>query len=128
MQPKMMHGRLITGRSVLEEDEVFSVARLLGDLVAYRAAGTGHLELMAGLALLRNQGQSPKSFEECMETPEEKIREAADFHKFAEAAYTGPLLDFGRNPFLFPCVWLYRQGILTPWARNRSLIHRATRT
>lgn len=35
-------------RSVLEEDEVFSVARLLGDLVAYRAAGTGHLELMAG--------------------------------------------------------------------------------
>ncbi|ONI29108.1 hypothetical protein PRUPE_1G181900 [Prunus persica] len=105
--------------SVLEEDEVFSVARLLGDLVAYRAAGTGHLELMAGLALLRNQGQSPKSFEECMETPEEKIREAADLHKFAEAAYTGPLLDFGRNPFLFPCVWLNRQGILTPWARNR---------
>lgn len=35
-------------RSVLEEDEVFSVARLLGDLVAYRAAGKGHLELMAG--------------------------------------------------------------------------------
>lgn len=35
-------------RSVLEEDEVFSVAQLLGDLVAYRAAGTGHLELMAG--------------------------------------------------------------------------------
>ncbi|BBG93528.1 lipase class 3 family protein, partial [Prunus dulcis] len=105
--------------SVLEEDEVFLVARLLGDLVAYRAAGTGHLELMAGLALLRNQGQSPKSFEECMETPEEKIREAADLHKFAEAAYTGPLLDFGRNPFLFPCVWLNRQGILTPWARNR---------
>ncbi|KAM1158445.1 hypothetical protein ACFXTH_031815 [Malus domestica] len=105
--------------SVLEEDEVFSVARLLGDLVAYRAAGTGHLELMAGLALLRNQTQSPKSFEDCMDIPEEKIREAADLHKFAEAAYTGPLLDFGRNPFLFPCAWLYRQGILTPWTRNR---------
>ncbi|CAN6728417.1 unnamed protein product [Malus baccata var. baccata] len=104
--------------SVLEEDEVFSVARLLGDLVAYRAAGTGHLELMAGLALLRNQTQSPKSFEDCMDIPEEKIREAADLHKFAEAAYTGPLLDFGRNPFLFPCAWLYRQGILTPWTRN----------
>lgn len=35
-------------RSVLEEDEVCSVARLLGDLVAYRASGTGHLELLAG--------------------------------------------------------------------------------
>ncbi|KAK8940018.1 hypothetical protein KSP40_PGU012698 [Platanthera guangdongensis] len=34
--------------SVLEEDEVYSVARLLGDLVAYRATGTGHLELLAG--------------------------------------------------------------------------------
>jgi hypothetical protein len=32
----------------LEEDEVYSVARLLGDLVAYRASGTGHLELLAG--------------------------------------------------------------------------------
>lgn len=36
--------------TVLEEDEVFSVARLLGDLVAYRATGTGHLELLAGRA------------------------------------------------------------------------------
>ena len=32
-----------------EEDEIYSVARLLGDLVAYRASGTGHLELLAGL-------------------------------------------------------------------------------
>jgi len=31
-----------------EEDEVYSVARLLGDLVAYRASGTGHMELLAG--------------------------------------------------------------------------------
>ena len=31
----------------------------------------------------------------------------------------GPLLDFGRNPILFPCAWLYRQGFLTPWARDR---------
>ncbi|OAY85840.1 hypothetical protein ACMD2_25855 [Ananas comosus] len=30
----------------LEEDEVYSVARLLGDLVAYRASRTGHLELL----------------------------------------------------------------------------------
>jgi len=31
-----------------EEDEVSSVARLLGDLVAYRASGTGHMELLTG--------------------------------------------------------------------------------
>ncbi|EHA8589271.1 hypothetical protein COCNU_scaffold008808G000040 [Cocos nucifera] len=49
MQLMILHGKLITGRSVLEEDEVYSVARLLGDLVAYRASGTGHLELLAGL-------------------------------------------------------------------------------
>ncbi|XP_042986302.1 diacylglycerol lipase-beta isoform X3 [Carya illinoinensis] len=105
--------------SVLEEDEVYSVARLLGDLVAYRASGTGHLELLAGLALLQRHGQSPRSFEDSMEAPDGLIQEAAALHKFAEAAYTGPLLDFGRNPFLFPCAWLYRQGLLAPWARNR---------
>lgn len=33
----------------MEEDKVDSVAQLLGDLVAYRASGTGHLELLAGL-------------------------------------------------------------------------------
>ncbi|KAF6170058.1 hypothetical protein GIB67_042863 [Kingdonia uniflora] len=37
--------------SVLEEDEVYSVARLLGDLVAYRASDTGHLELLTGFNL-----------------------------------------------------------------------------
>ncbi|XP_015887067.3 uncharacterized protein LOC107422170 isoform X2 [Ziziphus jujuba] len=105
--------------SVLEEDEVFSVARLLGDLVAYRASGTGNLELLAGLALLLKQTQPPKTLDECLEAPVEQIREAAALHKFAEAAYTGPLLDLGRNPFIFPCVWLYRQGVLTPWMRKR---------
>ncbi|KAJ0977010.1 hypothetical protein J5N97_012484 [Dioscorea zingiberensis] len=105
--------------SVLEEDEVYSVARLLGDLVAYRASGTGHLELLAGLALLQRHKNSPRSCSELIEAPEERIREAAVYHQFAEAAYTGPLLDLGRNPVLFPCVWLYRQGVLTPWARSR---------
>lgn len=38
-------------RSVLEEDEVFSVAQLLGDLVTYRSTGTGHLEFLAGSVL-----------------------------------------------------------------------------
>ncbi|CAL0316295.1 unnamed protein product [Lupinus luteus] len=105
--------------SALEEDEVYSVARLLGDLVAYRASGTGHMELLAGLALLQSQAKSSESYEEYTEAPEMRIREAAALHKFAEAAYTGPLLDFGRNPFIFPCAWLYRQGILSPWTRNR---------
>ncbi|XP_061360195.1 uncharacterized protein LOC133304209 isoform X2 [Gastrolobium bilobum] len=105
--------------SALEEDEVYSVARLLGDLVAYRASGTGHMELLAGLALLQNHAKSSESYEESTEAPEMQIREAAALHKFAEAAYTGPLLDVGRNPFIFPCAWLYRQGILSPWTRNR---------
>lgn len=105
--------------SALEEDEVYSVAKLLGDLVAYRAAGTGHLELLAGLSLLQRYSQYPKLYEGCLEAPEEQIQEATVFHPFAEAAYTGLLLDIGRNPLLFPCVWLSRQGILTPWTRNR---------
>lgn len=36
----------------MEEDEVNSVAQMLGDLVTYRASGTGHLEFLAGLWLL----------------------------------------------------------------------------
>ncbi|KAF6174124.1 hypothetical protein GIB67_029167 [Kingdonia uniflora] len=112
--------------SVLEEDEVYSVARLLGDLVAYRASGTGHLELLTGilftgLALLQRPRQLTNSTEYLREAPEERIHEAAVYHQFAEAAYTGPLLDFGRNPVLFPCAWLYRQGVLTPWTRNSCL-------
>ncbi|KAD7117223.1 hypothetical protein E3N88_04491 [Mikania micrantha] len=105
--------------NVMEEDEVFSVAQLLGDLVSYRASGKGHLELLAGLALLRQESLMPKFEEETLEAPEELIQGALDFHPFAEAAYTGPLLDVGRNPILFLCVWLYRQGIMTPWNRNR---------
>ncbi|XP_039773321.1 diacylglycerol lipase-beta-like isoform X2 [Panicum virgatum] len=105
--------------TVLEEDEVYSVARLLGDLVAYRASGTGHLELLAGLALLQKHGNLPESQTDLMEASHELMQEAAFLHPFAEACYTGPLLDFGRNPILFPCAWVYRQGVLTPWARRR---------
>ncbi|XP_031247740.1 uncharacterized protein LOC116105463 isoform X1 [Pistacia vera] len=105
--------------TVSEEDEIYSVAKLLGDLVAYRASGTGHLELLAGLALLQRHSQSPISYEGFLEAPQERLQEAAAFHKFAEAAYTGPLLDVGRNPILFPCAWLYRQGVLSPWTRSR---------
>lgn len=110
--------------SIMEEDEVFSVAQLLGDLVAYRSTGTGHLEFLAGLALLQRHGQLVHTSEELMDAPIDKIEEAAVLHKFAEAAYTGPLLDFGRNPLSFPCAWVYRQGILTPWTRNkRPVLH-----
>ncbi|KAL0797404.1 hypothetical protein Bca101_052578 [Brassica carinata] len=103
---------------VIEEDEVCSVARLLGDLVSYRASGTGHLEFLAGLALLQNNNQFPESYEDCMEAPAFHLQEAATLHKFAEAAYTGPLLDVGRNPALFLCTWICRQGILSPWSRK----------
>ncbi|CAK8574434.1 unnamed protein product [Lathyrus sativus] len=102
-----------------EEDEVYSVARLLGDLVAYRASGTGHMELLAALALLQHNQKSSESSEGSMDAPETRVKEAATLHKFAEAAYTGPLLDVGRNPLMFLCLWLYRQGVLSPWARNR---------
>ncbi|KAJ6941282.1 hypothetical protein NC651_007154 [Populus alba x Populus x berolinensis] len=116
-----------SSRGAPKEDEVYSVARLLGDLVAYRASGTGHLELLAGLALLQRHSESPKSHDEMVEAPREKIREAFAFHQFAEGPYTGPLLDFGRHAIFFPCAWLYRQGILTPCTRNRSFIHRVSR-
>ncbi|WOL16102.1 hypothetical protein Cni_G24884 [Canna indica] len=106
-------------RSVLEEDEVYSVARLLGDLVAYRASGTRHLELLAGLALLQKHKQSSLVQTDFVEAPDAHLQEAAHLHQFAEAAYTGPLLDFGRNPIFFPCAWLHRQGVLSPWSRNR---------
>nr|CAB3484933.1 unnamed protein product [Digitaria exilis] len=110
---------ILPNRTVLDEDEVYSVARLLGDLVAYRASGTGHLELLAGLALLQKHGRLPELQNDLVEAPHDLMQEAASLHPFAEACYTGPLLDFGRNPILFPCAWVYRQGVLTPWARRR---------
>ncbi|KAJ4843652.1 hypothetical protein Tsubulata_010148 [Turnera subulata] len=108
--------------SVSKEDEVFSVAKLLGDLVTYRASGTGHMELLAGLALLHRQSESPEIHDGQPDAPEDQISEALNFHEFAEAAYTGPLLDFGRHTVFFSCAWLHRQGILTPWTRNRRPI------
>jgi len=43
--------------NVLEEDAIYSVARLLGDFVAYRASGTGHFDLLAGLTLMQKRGK-----------------------------------------------------------------------
>ncbi|CAI9102755.1 OLC1v1001075C1 [Oldenlandia corymbosa var. corymbosa] len=37
-----------------EEDDIYSVAQLLGDLVTYRAIGAGHLHFLAGFALLQS--------------------------------------------------------------------------
>ncbi|XP_048500532.1 uncharacterized protein LOC104893624 isoform X4 [Beta vulgaris subsp. vulgaris] len=73
----------------MEEDEVNSVAQMLGDLVTYRASGTGHLEFLAGLALLQMHNQYPKLDANSVDAPEDKIEEAAAFYPFAEAAYTG---------------------------------------
>ncbi|XP_019172522.1 PREDICTED: sn1-specific diacylglycerol lipase beta isoform X2 [Ipomoea nil] len=104
--------------TAMDEDEVYSVAEFLGDLVSYRVSGTGHLEFLAGLALLHRYSSSSKLCEEALPVPEERIHEAALFHPFAEAAYTGLLLDVGRNPILFPLSWLCRQGVFSPWARK----------
>ncbi|KAH7441342.1 hypothetical protein KP509_03G034200 [Ceratopteris richardii] len=101
-----------------KEDEVDSIAAVLGELVSYRAAGAGHLEFLAGLALLQIQGSSVPSLSDSL-APTHLIREASILHTFAVAAYTGPLLDIGRSHLMFPCVWLYRQGVFTPWCRNR---------
>lgn len=103
----------------LDEDDVDSVAAVLGDLVSYRAAGASHLEFLAGLALLQLQRPCQSLADQFPPAPESLIREATILHQYAVAAYTGPLLDVGRNPLIFPCVWLYRQGVLTPWNRNR---------
>uniref|UniRef100_A0ACD5WIU4 Uncharacterized protein n=2 Tax=Avena sativa TaxID=4498 RepID=A0ACD5WIU4_AVESA len=108
--------------SVLEDDDICVVAKLVGDIMAYRASGTGHLELIAGFSLLQKSKLSTVTSREQAEAPHDLIQEAILFHPFAEAAYTGPLLDIGRNPLMFPCVWLNRQGVLTPWTRARRPI------
>lgn len=108
--------------SQLDKDEVDSVAALLGDLVAYRARGASHLEVVAGIALLREHKVQALASDDRETAPEKLLREAADLHPYAVAAYTGFLLDLGRNPFTWICVWLRRQGALTFWNRNRRPI------
>ncbi|CAM0884151.1 unnamed protein product [Alopecurus aequalis] len=105
--------------SALEDDDICVVAKLLSDIMAYRASGTGHLELIAGFSLLQKSKLSTAISREQMEAPHDLIQEAVLFHPFAEATYTGLLLDIGRNPLMFPCVWLNRQCVLTPWTRAR---------
>lgn len=59
------------------------------------------------------------NFENLSQPPAVVLQEAAFLQPFAVAAYTGPVLDMGRNPFLFCCTWTYRQGVLTPWHKSR---------
>ncbi|GBG68218.1 hypothetical protein CBR_g2768 [Chara braunii] len=103
-----------------EDDDVKTVASLLGELVTYRAFGASHLELLAGLAMLTRQTWLNSPTIEELERPATwKLREAAVLHPYAIAAYTGPLLDIGRNPLTWACVWLYRQGVLSCcWGRK----------
>jgi hypothetical protein len=74
-----------------------------------------------GLALLQKNENLPHLQTDLTEAPLNLMQEAAILHPFAEACYTGPLLDVGRNPILFPCAWVYRQGVLTPWSRRRYI-------
>ncbi|XP_024517197.1 uncharacterized protein LOC9630232 isoform X2 [Selaginella moellendorffii] len=106
--------------TTMDEDEVDTVAALLGDLVAYRAAGASHLEFLAGVALLRTRKSKPPVPKDLPPAPGPLVTEAALLHPYAVAAYTGPLLDIGRTPLLFPCAWMYRQGLLSLWNRRRS--------
>ncbi|XP_058093980.1 uncharacterized protein LOC131240008 isoform X4 [Magnolia sinica] len=99
-----------------------AVTYLMFIIVKYVSYDGNSSGCFLGLALLQRHRQSTNLCEELMEAPESQIREAVTFHPFAEAAYTGPLLDVGRNPILFPCAWLWRQGVLTPWSRNRRPI------
>ncbi|KAG0625088.1 hypothetical protein M758_2G026800 [Ceratodon purpureus] len=108
--------------SQLDKDEVDSVAALLGDLVAYRAKGASHLEVVAGIALLREYRVQALPSDDIETAPETLLMEAAELHPYAVAAYTGFLLDLGRNPFTWFYVWLRRQGALTFWNRNRRPI------
>lgn len=55
---KLSNFALNLSRSVLEDDDICVVAQLLGDLMAYRASGTGHLELVAGSFLLTLQSKT----------------------------------------------------------------------
>ncbi|GAY48894.1 hypothetical protein CUMW_115130 [Citrus unshiu] len=86
--------------TVSEEDEIYSVAKLLGDLVAYRASGTGHLELLAGLALLQKHRQSSLSYEEFLEAPKERL--------------DGSITRCRKKSCLISI-----QGVLSLWTRNR---------
>jgi hypothetical protein len=75
--------------SQLKNHEVDSVAALLGDLVAYRAQGASHLEVLAGVAMLKNQPPQLQSFSDKYKpAPAKELLEANILQPYAVAAYT----------------------------------------
>ena len=68
---------------------------------------------------MRAKRPAQYKLENLSQPPVAVLQEAAFLQPFAVAAYTGPILDVGRNPFLFCCTWTYRQGVLTPWYKSR---------
>ena len=64
---------------IIECNFVFCVMAIAVGLILY---------FSAGLALLQKHKNSPKSCSELIEAPEERVRDAAAYHQFAEAAYT----------------------------------------
>ncbi|KAG0595205.1 hypothetical protein M758_UG149000 [Ceratodon purpureus] len=105
-----------------QKEEVCSVAELLGHLVTYRAEGCSHLEVLAGVSLLRKDlvaKKNPAPKPASNPAPDDLLHEASILHPFAVASYTGPLLELGRYPHCWPLVWLYSQGFCSFWKRCR---------
>ncbi|KAG0572163.1 hypothetical protein KC19_VG073500 [Ceratodon purpureus] len=109
-----------------QNEEVCSVAELLGHLVTYRAEGCSQLEVLAGVSFLRkdlidkkNPAPKPASNPASNPAPDDLLHEASILHPFAVASYTGPLLELGRYPHCWILVWLYSQGFCSFWKRRR---------
>lgn len=57
-------------------------------LVSFSPKKKFETDSYAGLALMQSENESQSSYEASGEASNEQIQEAADLHKFAEAAYT----------------------------------------
>lgn len=86
-------------RTSSREDDVSAVASLLGDVLAYRAVGASHLELLAGLAILQATGGEDPPFPRSSPplppptpAPLISLKEASTLLPFAMAAYTVTIL------------------------------------
>lgn len=100
----------------VRNEEVSSIASFLGELVSYRAEGCSHLELIAGVSLLSRKNKIQRPRREL--APKDQILEASVLHPYAVAAYTGPLLEMGRNPIGWLFTWVYSLGLFSFWKRS----------
>ncbi|EFJ09300.1 hypothetical protein SELMODRAFT_428219 [Selaginella moellendorffii] len=114
----------------MDEDEVDTVATLLGNLVAYRAAGASQLEFLAGVALLRTHKSKPPVPKDFPPSLSSLVIEAALLHPYAAAAYTvaskSSLADLPKvhcwTLDAHCCSFhVYQQGLLSLWNCIRSL-------